>query len=226
MLKLINIKKAYFGKTVLAEVNFDAKNGMLTALIGPNGAGKSTLFNIISGEIKQDDGVVMLNDEPISSLTPEKRAAKIAILRQDPKVSTAPSLTVVENFSLALQKNKRASLRKALSLENRQQILAHLTSLNLDAGLLDQEMGSLSGGQRQMLAFAMATIHRPALLLLDEPTAALDEKTTAQLMELVKRFIAEWDIPTVMICHDKELVKEFADICFELKNGVIFERTF
>jgi putative ABC transport system ATP-binding protein len=226
MLKLINIKKSFSKKPVLQGINCEIKNGSLAALIGPNGAGKSTLFHLITGEIKPDEGSIYLAGHVISEAPKIARAQQIALVRQDPKTATAPSLTVGENMALALLKNKQASLKKALSKANKQKILEHLLSLKIDPEILHQEMGSLSGGQRQMLAFAMATLYPPKLLLLDEPTAALDEPTTIKLMELIKGFIKEWQIPAIMICHDNTVVTRFADEVFQLKDGVIGDTPF
>jgi putative tryptophan/tyrosine transport system ATP-binding protein len=221
MLKLIDIKKSFDDQIILRGVTFDAKPGKLTVLLGQNGAGKSTLFNIIAGTILQDQGHIMLNDVRLSALPAQRRAQHIAILKQDPKSSTASSLSVFDNLALALLKGKTATLKSASSKDIKHKIIVHMTDLGLDTSLLDRPMGSLSGGQRQILAFAMATIHRPELLLLDEPTAALDEKACDLLMDLVKRFIEIWQIPAVMICHDRGLVNRYADHHHILRDGLI-----
>jgi putative ABC transport system ATP-binding protein len=220
MLKLIDIKKAFNNRPILKGVNATVNDGQMAALIGANGAGKSTIFNIITGETKPDSGVIVLDGQEILALKPTALAKHFALLRQDPKTVTAANLTVFENMVLAVLKNRSASVKKALSSTNKEIILKHLVDLGINTGLLDQKMGNLSGGQRQMLAFAMATIYRPKLLLLDEPTAALDENATEQMMTLVKRFISQWQIPAVMICHDKDLVERFMDQKYELSDGI------
>lgn len=221
MLRCSGIKKSFFNHEILKGISFDAQRGKLTALLGKNGAGKSTLFNIIAGTLAPDEGRILLDKHILNHMHASQRAQHIALLKQDPKTSTASSLSVFDNFALAMLKTNKARLKTALSPHTKEAIINHIKNLGLDERLLSREMGSLSGGQRQIVAFAMATLHRPSLLLLDEPTAALDEEATNLLMKLVKRFISEWQIPAVMICHDKELVEQFADDAYVLQHGII-----
>lgn len=221
MLRCYGIKKSFSNHEILKGISFDAQAGKLTALLGKNGAGKSSLFNIIAGTLDADLGRITLGEYELDRMQASERAQHIALLKQDPKTSTASSLSVFDNFALAMLKTKKARLKSALSPQTKDIIISHIKDLGLDESLLTREMGSLSGGQRQILAFAMATLHRPSLLLLDEPTAALDEEATNLLMKLVKRFINEWQIPAVMICHDKELVEQFADDTYVLLHGII-----
>lgn len=219
MLKLIGITKSFGDRIILKEAFLLAQAGQITALTGKNGAGKSTLFGIITGTIAGDGGQILLGEQDLTNINPHTRSLAMAILKQDPKTSTVPSLTVMENLSLALLKGQNATLKNALSVHIKHNILNHIRDLGLDENLLDRHMSELSGGQRQVLAFAMATIRRPQLLLLDEPTAALDEGASIMLMKLIKHLVREWHIPALMICHDKELVTQFADAVYMLDKG-------
>jgi ABC-type uncharacterized transport system ATPase component len=101
-------------------------------------------------------------------------------------------------------------------------VTSHLASLGLDfCRDLHRTMSDFSGGQRQILAFAMATICQPRLLLLDEPTAALDEKSSQQLMSLVKMMVAKWQIPAVMISHDHNLNQQYGNVILVLADKTI-----
>lgn len=222
MLKVNNIKKSFNNNIILQNVSFEAPSGLLTILEGENGAGKSTLFNILGGTINQDEGTLLFNSQDISLMPAKKRALFMAVLKQDPKASSSPALSVLENCAIALLKEQRASLRYALRNNIREKILFHLHNLDLSLKhLLNKPMGELSGGQRQIFAFAMATIVRPKILLLDEPTAALDEKSSYLLMRLIKRLIKEWQIPAVMISHDHTLNQTYGDKVLVLKDGLI-----
>jgi putative ABC transport system ATP-binding protein len=222
MLKICGITKSFGEHSVLAGVDFSAEDGLLTILEGQNGAGKSTLFNILSGTLSPDKGSICLDDFDIAAISARDRAAFMAVLKQDPKTSSSPTLSVFENCALANLKNRSATLALALRESVRHQIIQHLSSLELDfTKHLDRPMGELSGGQRQILAFAMATMIKPRLLLLDEPSAALDEKSSHLLMRLIKRLISQWQIPAVMISHDHGLNQNYGDKIKILENGVI-----
>jgi putative ABC transport system ATP-binding protein len=224
MLKVENIHKS-FGVKVLDGVSLEAPCGQLTILEGANGAGKSTLFNILAGSLTPDEGHIRLGNEDITEQDQLLRAAYMAILVQDVKAAVAPSLTLLENGALALLKNRSATLRSALNVEARKTILAHLSRLEIPhAHLLETKMGELSGGQRQILAFAFATILKPRLLLLDEPTAALDEQSGIMLMQLIKKFTLLWDIPAVMISHNTELNRSYGDHIVFLSAGRIVNK--
>lgn len=222
MLRSINIKKGFNSRQVLKGVCFDAPNSKLTVLEGKNGAGKSTLFNIISGIERQDSGQIWLQDVDISQKGAIERAKQIGILKQDPKSSSVPSLSIADNLALARLKNKRSALLPAVTNETKQAIITHLKELSLPfENDLARPMDTLSGGQRQILAFAMVTITKPDLLLLDEPTAALDEKSSHKLMELIKHFVKRWNIPALMISHDHDLNDQYADKIIVLNEGII-----
>lgn len=221
MLNVLNIHKSFNGQEVLKGINLRANNGELTIVEGQNGAGKSTLFSVLSGAIKQEFGTIDLSGQDISNKSAMERSKILSVLVQDPKQSSVGSLTVLENCALALLKNQRAGFKSALNCKDA--VIKHLVHLKIDyQELLIKKLQDLSGGQRQMFAFAMATINRPQMLLLDEPTAALDEKSAKALMELVKILIKDWQIPGLMISHDRALNQAFADRITYLEGGQLY----
>lgn len=222
MLKISQISKSFGDHKILKDISFDAHNKQLTILEGQNGAGKSTLFNIIAGNLDADLGQIILDNQDITSYKAIERSHQIAILKQDPKASSAPSLSVLENCVLALLKNKHPNFAYALNKDAKKQVQEHIRNLSLNyEHHWNKAMGTLSGGQRQIIAFAMATIYKPRLLLLDEPTAALDDNSSHLLMRLIKELITTWDIPAVMISHDHALNKLYGDKIVILKDGTV-----
>lgn len=220
MLKIIHIQK-YFGPLeILRDISFEAIKTELTILEGQNGAGKSTLFNILLGNIIPDKGQIILSNHDITQEHAQVRAHNIAILKQDPKASSSARLSVLENCALAALKNKRAGLSYALSNNVGENIKTHIRELGLDyEQQWHKPVSMLSGGQRQVLAFAMATMYKPQLLLLDEPTAALDDESSHTLIKLIKKLITNWNIPAVMISHDHALNQSYGDRIILLKAG-------
>ncbi len=222
MLKINNVSKAFANERILDKACMIANPGVLTIVEGQNGAGKSTLFNIIVGLVHHDEGEILLGDIDFSLMPAAKRALHVAILKQDPKTSSVITLSVLENCELALLKEQKATLGVATSRKVKERVATHLLELELDFFRdFERPMNDFSGGQRQILAFAMATICRPRLLLLDEPTAALDEKSSHQLMKLVKQMIKKWQIPAVLISHDHALNQQYGDNIWVLADKKI-----
>jgi len=223
MLSINKIKKAFAEKLILKDITFQAKEGELTIIEGKNGAGKSTLFAIIAGQIMADEGSIKLKDLDLVKIPAIKRAKFLSILHQDPNASSISSFSIKDNLILASLKSRRASLKSISTDEYEKMVKSHLEDLGLSDFIHDthRSMSDLSGGQRQILSFAMATLDRPEFLLLDEPTAALDEKSSHFLMKLIKRLITLWNIPAVMISHDHALNREHGDSFLTLIEGKI-----
>ena len=180
MLQIKNLSKSFnIGTenetTIFENFNFTVKDSEFVAVLGSNGCGKSTLFNLISGSLENDGGSILLDGIDISNLKEEKRAFGISKIHQDPSKGVSPSLTILENISLASKKCEKFSLKRLIQ---KNKISDFITLLKeVDLGLenkLDTQVKFLSGGQRQALSLIMATLKKPKLLLLDEHTSALD----------------------------------------------------
>ncbi len=178
MLELIDVSKVFNPHSVNELVlyhglNLRVKKGEFVTIIGSNGSGKSTLFNMICGTMAPDKGDIKLDGKSITNVLEYQRLKRFARIYQDPQIGTAPSLTILENLVIADNKNKPFDLTKAVDRSKKEYFISLLQMLNL--GLedkLDQQVDTLSGGQRQALALLMATIGKPELILLDEHTAA------------------------------------------------------
>ncbi|TSO25549.1 ATP-binding cassette domain-containing protein [Lactobacillus sp. LL6] len=209
-------------KKILKNINLNLEDGDFVTLLGTNGAGKSTLLNIINGSLFPTSGKVLLDNQDITHLSEVKRAKYISQVFQDPKMGTAPRMTVAENLLLATQRGQKRRLRLR-GLEKHLNELKKETA-QLPNGLSDRLntfVGSLSGGQRQTLSFLMATIKKPKLLLLDEHTAALDPNTSHQLLELTNKTVTQQHLTCIMITHQLKDALKYGNRIIILNNGKI-----
>jgi len=209
-------------KVAIAGVDLQVKAGEFVAVIGGNGAGKSTLLNLLGGAFLPDEGCIEIDGTDVTRTSEHSRAALVARVFQDPMVGTAPSLTVQENMTLALMRAKGRGLRPALTVARRDQFRRCLARLRL--GLeerLDSPAGDLSGGQRQALSLAMATMCQLKLLLLDEHTAALDPGTSELVMEATVSLVADGALTTLMVTHNMEHALAYASRIVMMNAGQI-----
>ena len=150
------------------------------------------------------------------------RARKLARVYQDPSMGTSPNLTVVENLALADNKGQFYGLSFALNKKKKADYYELLKSLNM--GLEDKmntKVKLLSGGQRQALALLMATLQPVDILLLDEHTAALDPKTSEEIMKLTNRIVKEKHITTLMVTHNLRYAVEYGNRLLMFNQGKI-----
>lgn len=227
MLKIRNLSKSFNVDTenridIFNNFNLEIEENKCTAIIGANGCGKSTLLNLISGSIAADQGDITINDKNIGKLSEENRAIHIGRVHQDPSMGVSPSLTILENMSLADKKGEGFSLRR---LVNKGNIPKYIDLLkDLDLGLenkLDTKVKYLSGGQRQSLSLVMAAMKFPDLLLLDEHTAALDPKTSHVVMRKTKELIDKYKMTTIMISHNMKDAIDYSDRIIMLDKGQV-----
>lgn len=209
-------------KNILKNINLKINDGDFITLLGTNGAGKSTLLNIINGSIFPTSGKIILKERDLTNLSEVKRAKYIAQVFQDPKMGTAPRMTVAENLLLATKRGQQ----RGLHLRGLDQHLEEFKreTAQLPNGLnerLNTFVGNLSGGQRQTLSFLMATIKKPKLLLLDEHTAALDPNTSRQLLELTNKVVKKEHLTCIMITHQLKDAIKYGNRTIILNSGKI-----
>lgn len=228
MLKLSNISKTFNPGTVNAKLalnnlNLELKKGDFVTILGSNGAGKSTLFNAIAGSFPLDTGTVELDGRNITAMPDYKRSKFIGRLFQDPLKGTAPNMTIEENLALAyMRASSSHSPFSMVSARDRKDFRDRLARLGL--GLedrMEQNVGLLSGGQRQALTLLMATLVPPKLLLLDEHTAALDPGTADKVLELTRQIVAQHGITCLMITHNISSALSLGNRTIMMKDGSI-----
>lgn len=208
--------------TILKEINLTINPGDFITIVGTNGAGKSTLFNVIGGNLTADRGKLLHNGTDITHLSQEARTKFLARVFQDPKLGTAPRMTVAENLLLAEKRGQPRHLvfrRLKTRLKGFETLVATMNN-GLETRLMTAT-GALSGGQRQALSFLMATLKRPDILLLDEHTAALDPHTSATLMAATNQRIKEDGLTALMITHHMEDAIHYGNRLLVLKGGQI-----
>lgn len=223
-LKVVFDKNTINEKTALEGINLVLNKGDFVTVIGSNGAGKSTLLNSIAGSIEVEEGSILNNGKDITYMPEHRRARFIGRLFQDPIKGTAPHMTIEENLGLAYSRGK--SIRFGFGVRKKDRRLFQEVCAELGLGLenrLKSEVGLLSGGQRQALTLLMATLETPELLLLDEHTAALDPKTSRQILEITKKIVEKDKIPTLMITHNIQNAMEYGNKTLVMAGGSIIK---
>lgn len=208
-------------KKIIDSISYSIQKGDFIIVLGHNGAGKSTLFDLISGRRIATEGIVSFHGNDITNIGEVERAQYIGRLHQNPRNNVISSMTVRENLALSLYKNHCATLHQGLSrLES--QFSQLLSELFPDAeSILETKMSDLSGGQQQTIAALMITAHTPELLLLDEPTAALDPNSATRVLQFLHKQIQRHKTTTLLITHDPYLALRLGNKIWILEQGQI-----
>lgn len=220
ILEARRISKSFGQVVALENVDFEAYEGEITALIGDNGAGKSTLVKVISGVTAPDSGTLMLRGEPVTFSTPrDARNAGIETAYQD--LALAPDLDIAANLFLA-REILRSGLLGKLDVfdraEMRKRAEHQLRAFGIKVSSIDQRVDTLSGGQRQSIAVARTVLWGAAVIIMDEPTAALGVAQTALVLELARK-VSHAGAAVVFISHNLPQVFEVADRIVVLRHG-------
>jgi putative ABC transport system ATP-binding protein len=198
---------------VLRGVDIDVAPGEITLLVGPSGCGKTTLISIVAGLLEPTAGDVRIFDRRLGDLRGDAlvafRARMIGFVFQ--QYNLLPALTAAENASIPLLVQGR---RRSDSIREAREMLAAV-GLGEKA---DARPAQLSGGQQQRVAIARALIHRPRLLVCDEPTAALDADSGRVVMELLRRVSLDTDRAVIVVTHDSRVYR-YGDRIIEMGDG-------
>jgi phosphonate transport system ATP-binding protein len=227
MLQIIDLKKVYpTGTTALDGISFSVDQPKVIAIIGPSGAGKSTLIRCINRLVSPSSGKILLNDLDITRLGRgdlRKARRRMGMIFQE--YNLVDRLTVMENVlsgRLGYVSFWRAYRRKFPKAD-----VAAAFELLERVGLKDYHStraDALSGGQRQRVGIARALMQAPDLLLVDEPTASLDPKTSRQIMRLLTELVHERGTPALVNIHDVALAQAFSDKIIGLRDGrIVFQ---
>ncbi len=225
MLELKHIHKYYNPGTVnemclFEDFNLTVEQGDFVSVVGSNGSGKTSMLNILCGSIPVEAGQILMQGEDISHKKEYKRNRKIGRVYQNPALGTCPSMTILENMSLADNKGNFYGLGKGINKNRKSYYQELLSQLNLGLeNKLNVKVGSLSGGQRQAMALLMSTMTPIDFLILDEHTAALDPKTADLIMELTDQIVKQKNLTTIMVTHNLRYAVEYGNRLLMMHQG-------
>ncbi|MEM8572273.1 MAG: phosphonate ABC transporter ATP-binding protein [Pseudomonadota bacterium] len=227
MLALKDLSKTYkTGDAALSGVSLTVPEGQIVGLIGPSGAGKSTLIRCINRLVEPSAGEILLDKVDLVALGKSglrRQRRRIGMIFQE--YALVERLTVMENvlsgrlgyvpfWRSYLRRYESADVERAYRLLDRVGLIEHA----------DKRADALSGGQRQRVGIARALAQEPDLLLVDEPTASLDPKTSRQIMRLLTEICAERGLPAIVNIHDVPLAQQFMQRIVGLRAGrVVFD---
>jgi sulfonate transport system ATP-binding protein len=200
-IQLKSLKKSYNGTPVLDQLSLNIRKGEFVAIVGKSGCGKSTLLRLLSGLEKPSDGQILFEHEQLQSINRQS-----CMMFQDGRL--LPWKRVLENVALGLKgshKEEAMTVLKHVGLENR----------------IHEWPAKLSGGQKQRVALARALIHKPSLLLLDEPLGALDAFTRLEMQSLIENIWQKHGFTALLVTHDVEEAVAVADRVILLQDGTI-----
>jgi sulfate transport system ATP-binding protein len=205
-----NVTKTFGDFTAVDDVSISVPKGSLTALLGPSGSGKSTLLRVISGLEQPDAGRVVIEDEDVTGLPPQRRGIGFVFQHY----AAFKHMTVEKNVAFGLE------IRRRPRQETKARVNELLELVQL-GGLAKRYPAQLSGGQRQRMALARALAVEPTVLLLDEPFGALDARVRKELRAWLRRLHDEVHVTTIFVTHDQEEAMELADQIVLMNQGKV-----
>jgi putative ABC transport system ATP-binding protein len=222
-----DLRRVFFPRTInevvaLNDVSLHVNPGDFVTVIGSNGSGKTTFLNTISGTVSLTSGTIHLDGQDMTRMPEHVRARWIGRVFQDPRVGTAPSMSIQENMAMAYLRDRRRGLRLGVSGKLKRHMKECLADLGMGLETrLTTQVSMLSGGQRQAMSLIMATVAEPRLLLLDEHTAALDPKVAATIMDITGKIVEERRLMTMMVTHNMEMALKWGNRLIMMHAGRI-----
>ena len=223
ILEICNLSKIFdegeSQRIVFSDLNASILKGDFVVLLGRSGSGKSTLLNLISGIDLPSSGEVLIAGQSLTKMTEQQRT----LFRRDnigfvfQFYNLIPTLTVIENLLLPLE------LNKSIDAGSKEYAMKILEKVNL-SDRADSYPDRLSGGEQQRIAICRALIHKPLLLLADEPTGNLDVETGSEVLNLLNQMIRDNCMTTLMVTHSPEIA-QLADRVITIRDGVLVEHS-
>ena len=219
MIHVKNLSFRYVNKIVLQDISFVLSENIIVAIVGPNGAGKSTLLKILAGILVPNRGSIQMNEADFTRLSAGERARLVGYLPQE--FDTPFAFTVEDVVRMGRFPFQRGMF--ATSAQD-QQIVEQAMQATDVLAFRHRPFNQLSGGEKQRVMLASVLAQEVPILLLDEPTRALDYAHQAQLMQVLQRENREQGKTVVWVTHDVNLALRFSDVIIFLKDGQIVEQ--
>ena len=184
-------------------LNLDVKDSDFLVIVGANGSGKTSLLDLVAGSVFPSSGTVAINEQDVTKIPDYKRSQWIARVFQNPLSGTASDLSILDNFRLAAIRTKPKGLSIGINETFKNQVREKISTLGMGLeNKIEQQMGTLSGGQRQALTLLMSVMDSCKVLLLDEPTAALDPRSADLVMRTADELIKDYKLTAILITHN------------------------
>lgn len=206
----------------LSGIDLQIARGEFVVIVGSNGSGKSTLLNMIAGSITPSKGIVSIAGKDVTKLPDHERSQWIARVFQNPLSGTAPDLSILDNFRLAALRTGKKGLKIGVNDAFANLVKERISILGMGLeNKIQQPMGTLSGGQRQALTLLMSVMDKCDILLLDEPTAALDPRSADVVMRTADRLIRQFGLTAILITHNLKDAYTYGDRIIQMSEGKI-----
>jgi putative ABC transport system ATP-binding protein len=229
MIDIRHVQKIYNkGKAnaviALNDVDLHIKKEDFLVIVGSNGSGKTTLLNLVAGSVIPTTGSIHIDGKDVTKLADYQRTEWIARVFQNPLSGTAPDLSILDNFRLAAIRTKAKGLTIGIDEKFKSRVKGKIATLGM--GLekkIEQPMGSLSGGQRQALTLLMSVMDSCKVLLLDEPTAALDPRSANIVMETADKLVKEFGLTAILVTHNLKDAYNYGNRIVQMAEGKLIK---
>ncbi|MHB8206205.1 ABC transporter ATP-binding protein [Mucilaginibacter sp.] len=198
--------------------------GEFLIIVGSNGSGKTTLLNLVAGSVLPTSGTISVDSNNVTRMPDYKRSQWIARVFQNPVSGTASDLSIIDNFRLAAIRTKPKGLSIGVDDAFKKQVKDKIATLGMGLeNKTDQPMGTLSGGQRQALTLLMSIMDSCKVLLLDEPTAALDPRSAEVVMKTADKLIKDFNLTAILITHNLKDAYTYGTRIIQMSEGIILK---
>jgi len=210
--------------TALNGVDLKISEKEFLVIVGSNGSGKTTLLNLVAGSILPTTGNIHIDGNDVTKLADYRRSEWIARVFQNPLSGTAPDLSILDNFRLAAIRTKAKGLRIGIDDRFKKVVKEKIASLGMGLeNKIEQPMGTLSGGQRQALTLLMSVMDTCKVLLLDEPTAALDPRSANIVMQTADKLVKDFGLTAILVTHNLKDAFVYGNRIIQMAEGKIIQ---
>ncbi|HWZ04081.1 MAG TPA: ATP-binding cassette domain-containing protein [Mucilaginibacter sp.] len=205
-------------------IDLHIKSGEFVVIVGSNGSGKTTLLDMVAGSVFPNTGNIYIDGKDITKLPDYRRSQWIARVFQSPVSGTASDLSIIDNFRLAAIRTRPKGLTIGINDTFKNQVKEKISTLGLGLeNKIEQPMGTLSGGQRQALTLLMSVMDSCKVLLLDEPTAALDPRSAQVVMKTAEELIKDYRLTAILITHNLKDAYTYGNRLILMGEGLVMK---